>query len=185
MVKLSKRFYIVSALIVAIAIPAIMTLITQYKVVTQYEDLAILLVLCLLLYLEVVLLILVYRMWAAIQDGHARTTPGKAVGFLFIPLFSWFWAVTVLWGFAQDYNKYLERHSIKASKLPEILFLVHSLLWFAFPFSLFIIPQPFRLAIPLNFILGFIIVAKICDAVNALAEYQTLRQQDRNDSSAQ
>jgi hypothetical protein len=37
------------------------------------------------LYFVVSILILVYRMWATIQDGHARATPFSAVGLLFAP----------------------------------------------------------------------------------------------------
>src|SRR5687767_12577960 len=33
---------------------------------------------------SVLFVIVIYRMWAAIQDGHARIDPGRAVGFLFI-----------------------------------------------------------------------------------------------------
>src|ERR1700681_1097261 len=41
-----------------------------------------------LLFSGVVFSVLIYTMWAAIQDGHVRTTPGRAVGFLFIPIYS-------------------------------------------------------------------------------------------------
>ncbi len=34
---------------------------------------------------------LVYKLWDSIQDGTARTTPGKGVGFLFIPFFNFYW----------------------------------------------------------------------------------------------
>jgi len=32
--------------------------------------------------------ILLYRFWDVIQDGSPRTTPGKGIGFLFIPFFN-------------------------------------------------------------------------------------------------
>src|SRR5687767_6774080 len=59
---------------------------------------------------------LYYRAWKAIQDGHARTTPGKAVGFLLIPLFNLYWMFPALWGFSKDYNAYIERHSINVPR---------------------------------------------------------------------
>ena len=40
------------------------------------------------IYGGVVNVVLWYKAWAALQDGHARTTPGKAVGLLFIPFFT-------------------------------------------------------------------------------------------------
>lgn len=58
-----------------------------------------------------------HRMWAAIQDGHARTTPGRAVGFLFVPIFGIFWFYRVFPGFVKDYNAYLARHSLDAPHL--------------------------------------------------------------------
>ncbi len=40
--------------------------------------------------------------------GLARTTPGKAVGFLFIPFFNLYWAFQAIPGFATDCNRTLE-----------------------------------------------------------------------------
>jgi hypothetical protein len=54
--------------------------------------------------------ILVYRFWQVVQDGFARTTPGKAVGFLFIPFFNYYWFFIGFWGLAKDMNGYIERH---------------------------------------------------------------------------
>jgi hypothetical protein len=57
-------------------------------------------------YAFVVLVILIYKMWKAIPATIARTTPGKAVGFLFIPVFNLYWWFPALWGWAQDWNLY-------------------------------------------------------------------------------
>lgn len=38
--------------------------------------------------------ILHYKCWCAINKSHRATTPGKAVGFLFIPIYNLFWAYT-------------------------------------------------------------------------------------------
>lgn len=54
--------------------------------------------------------ILMYRFWQIIQDGFARTTPGKAVGFLFIPVFNFYWYFVAYLGLAKDQNKYITRH---------------------------------------------------------------------------
>lgn len=60
----------------------------------------------------VTMFVLIYKIWAAIQDGNARTTPGKAVGFLFIPFFNIYWYFQAFWGWTVDYNKYVARHGI-------------------------------------------------------------------------
>ena len=39
----------------------------------------------------VVTFILIYKMWAAIQGRGARTSAGMALGFMFIPLFNFYW----------------------------------------------------------------------------------------------
>lgn len=41
-------------------------------------------------------------------QGLARTTPGKAVGFLFIPFFNFYWAFQAVPGLATDVNRTLE-----------------------------------------------------------------------------
>ena len=79
----------------------------------------------------VVFLILTYKMWAAIQDGYARTTPGKAVGYQFIPFYDLYWLFQAYWGFAKDCSAYIDRHDgihSAASKLPVGLFLAYPVL---------------------------------------------------------
>lgn len=90
------------------------------------------------LYAVIMTLVFSYKIWQPIQDGHARMSPGKAVGFLLIPFFNLYWFFRVIGGFSQDYNAYLDRYSINASKLPQGL-----------------LPT-------------FSAIARICDAVNAL-----------------
>jgi len=113
----------------------------------------------------VLTLILLYKMWSAIQDGNARTTPGKAIGFLFIPGFSLYWIFQVWGGFPTDYNGYLERHRLR---LPQ----VRAGLYVAYPVLLVLSVVPV-----LNILTAlagvFVLIAlagKTCDAVNQLAE---------------
>jgi hypothetical protein len=57
--------------------------------------------------------ILRYRFWAVIQKGGgARTTPGLAVGLLFVPLFNFYWQFVSTHGLAQDMNAYCRRNNI-------------------------------------------------------------------------
>ncbi|GJM19295.1 MAG: hypothetical protein DHS20C14_15080 [Phycisphaeraceae bacterium] len=58
--------------------------------------------------------ILVYRWWRQIQDGFAETSPGKAVGFLFIPMFNYYWIFVAYWGLAKDLDAYTQRYGIEA-----------------------------------------------------------------------
>lgn len=56
--------------------------------------------------------ILLYRNWQLIQDGYARTTPGRAVGFLFIPFFNFYWIFEAFPGLVKDTNAYIQRHGL-------------------------------------------------------------------------
>jgi hypothetical protein len=107
--------------------------------------------------------ILIYKSWKAIQDGNARTTPGKAVGFLFIPFYNLYWIFQAWYGFAQDYNSYVERYSVTASKLNKGLFLAYCILDIcsAVPFLVYLILVPLV-------VVAIIMVNKTIDAVNAL-----------------
>jgi len=80
------------------------------------------------IYGTVVGCMLLYKAWKAIQDGQPRTTPGKAVGFLFIPFFNLYWIFMAYWGFAQDFNKYVNAKSLAVPKLSEGLFLTYPIL---------------------------------------------------------
>jgi hypothetical protein len=54
--------------------------------------------------------VLIYKLWKVVEDGYASTTPGKAVGFLFIPFFNYYWFFRAFWGLAKDLNRYIDRH---------------------------------------------------------------------------
>jgi hypothetical protein len=59
---------------------------------------------------SILMFILVYHFWKTIQDGYARTSPGKAVGFLFIPVFFYYWIFVAFFGLSQDLNAFIKRH---------------------------------------------------------------------------
>jgi hypothetical protein len=46
--------------------------------------------------------LILHRGWKAVQDGKAQTTPGKAVGFLFIPFFNLYWGFVAWYGLMQE-----------------------------------------------------------------------------------
>jgi hypothetical protein len=60
---------------------------------------------------EIVLtFILLYQFWKVIQDEQTFTTPGKAVGFLFIPFFSYYWIFRAVGSLTVEQNRFIERH---------------------------------------------------------------------------
>jgi len=118
----------------------------------------------LVIYLFVVFCMFVHKSWSSIQDGHARTDPCKALGFLFIPFFNFYWIFQAYWGFAKDYNAYTARHAINnAPELPEGLFLAYCIL-----IVLSIIPFVNFVTGIAAFIIFAVIISKVCDAVNVL-----------------
>jgi len=52
---------------------------------------------------------LLYQLWKQIPSNIARTTPGKAVGFSFIPVFNFYWWFVAFWGLCKDMNETLYR----------------------------------------------------------------------------
>jgi hypothetical protein len=58
----------------------------------------------------VIQFVLIFQLWQIVQDGFARTSPGKAVGFLFIPLFRIYWQFVAYFGLAKDLNRYIRQH---------------------------------------------------------------------------
>jgi hypothetical protein len=106
---------------------------------------------------------LTYRMWTAIQDGQARMTPGRAVGYLFIPFFNFYWVFQVIVGFASDFNAFVKRRGLTVVPLPRGLFIVFVVLG-----ALGAIPYLEILATGW-LVLGVIVIGQLCDGVNAIA----------------
>lgn len=110
-------------------------------------------------------LVVIYKMWASIRDGnHARTTPGKAIGFLFIPFFNFYWLFQVWGGFPTDYNKYIERHRLNIPSLGSGIYTAYPVL-----IVLSVIPFLNILTALGTFFVFLVIIAKTSDAVNRLA----------------
>jgi hypothetical protein len=103
---------------------------------------------------------LFYRAWKTIQDGHARTTPGKALGFSFIPVFNFYWIFVVMAGFASDFNDYLERHDLPGKPLPGWLFWIAAVCWI---FGFFTVGKPLG-----TLLLATLVVTQIIGAVKVV-----------------
>ncbi len=130
--------------------------------------------LALFIYAVVMECVLLYKAWKVIQDGYARTSPGKAVGFLFIPFFQLYWIFQAYWGFARDYNAYVGRHhdvsqgGISIPSLSPGLFLAYCILSLVAGFLSWI-PVLGALAVIITlFILFILVINSLCNAINNL-----------------
>jgi len=109
-------------------------------------------------------LFMIFKMWSAIQGEHARTSAGKAVGFLFIPFFNIYWIWVAYVGFSQDYNKYIQANNPGVTPLNVNMFMAQIILMYCS-----IIPFLGNLAMLASMIISIINIIKICDGVNALS----------------
>ena len=76
----------------------------------------------------ILFLVILYRSWKVIQDGTPRTTPGKAIGFLFIPFFNIYWLFIATVGLVKDMNKYANERGITGIKVSKKIALSHYIL---------------------------------------------------------
>lgn len=96
-------------------------------------------------------LVLAYRMWSAIQDGYAKTTPLLAALLLLVPLLNLYWVFNVFPGFAADYNRYVQRHHLDAK-----------------PISVNLVSA--AMVVPVaGFFLWWVVLGQICDGVTSLS----------------
>jgi hypothetical protein len=107
--------------------------------------------------------ILVYKMWTVIQGGQVRTTPGLAVGLLFVPCFNLFWGFQAYWGWTKDYNRYIAERNLSVPRMPEGLALTVCILTVAS-----IIPFLGSCLALINIVLLFIFMNSAINGVNAL-----------------
>jgi hypothetical protein len=171
--RLTKGFYL-GTVITAICVPLVALASVLASVISRswwsrwYMSSLILLiglVSLIALFGEFAFLVLTYRMWGAIQDGHARTRPGAAVGLLFVPFFNLYWIFQTYRGFAEDFNSFCARHSINPPLLPTSLFTAYGVLMICS-----VIPVIGWPLIVVNFFVALAMISKICDAVNSIPE---------------
>ncbi len=117
-----------------------------------------------MIYAVVIVCVLIYKIWAAIQGPTARTTPGKAVGFLFIPFYNFYWQFMAFWGWTKDYNALVQQRGLSARRAPEGLALTICILTLAA-----IIPFLGYLIALVNLILMIIFYNAAIDGANAVA----------------
>lgn len=102
-------------------------------------------------------LINIYRAWSCLAAGVPSTSPGKAIGFLFIPFFNLYWIFVAIAGLPKDWNRivssYEDLHN--APRMSEGVFLMYSIGSIIFP--------------PLSLIVIFPMMSQICNGINFFA----------------
>lgn len=113
--------------------------------------------------------IILYRHWILLQGHGARTTPGKAVGFGFIPFYCFYWWFVAYAGLAEDNNRYMESKSTQGPRLNYGLAITLCVLGIA-SCTVGLIPIPiigFILAVP-SAIIGFLFVLQQRNCILAI-----------------
>ncbi len=126
-------------------------------------------------YAFIVFVILLYKMWKIVPLPFARTSPGKAVGFLFIPIFQLYWFFPAIWGWTEDFNDFLRQKQIDSQRAPERLGLALAILWLLGGTVGTIcgfagIPAVGMLLSLLNLVLFPMFVYKVCTSLNGLPD---------------
>jgi len=170
MKNISKRFYLSSIIICNLLYFFCIGLGVYYGLIGHPENISI------IIFSSIVFIIIAFiieidmwgRAWGYIQDDHPRTTPGRAIGFLFIPFYNIYWIFQVIKGFAEDYNKYITEKGFasKIGLLPKGSF---SSLCIIRIITIFLSRTIFGLLLFfIEFIILLIVVSKVCDAINDL-----------------
>jgi len=106
--------------------------------------------------------IIIYRAWLCLKAGAPRTTPGAAVGFLFVPFYNLYWMFVAINGLPKDWNRivssYEDLHN--APRLSETTFLLFCIGSLVFP--------------PLSMIVMFPMLSQLCRGINFFAYRKNL-----------
>lgn len=126
---------------------------------------------------------------APIADGQARTSPGRALGFLFIPFYNLYWMFQVLPGWASDFNAYCARHGIRARAsmgplLAAVLIIPLPAIVSGFGAvhtsgieGAFFMSLVSTVLVTIHVIAQTWLILHVCACVNAVADHQTMPQQ--------
>lgn len=107
----------------------------------------------------IVMFYILFKMWDSIQDGVSTST-GKAIGFLFIPIFSIYWIFKAWGGFPAEYNEFIERHQLNVPRLDSQVYMLVPI--FTLLSGLLVFPV---VAVPFIFMA---VISQTSDAVNNL-----------------
>jgi hypothetical protein len=134
------------------------------------------------------------KMWGSLQDGQTPISAGKAIGFLFIPLFNYYWLFRAWGGFPKEYQNYSDRYSLNLSAPSsfafyaypafQILSIIGFMAFYSSPFVLSVgsstIPIAlgviWALSVLIQTILFLVVIAQAGKAVNNLKTVVQSRQ---------
>lgn len=106
-----------------------------------------------------------FMAWKQIQDGHQRTSPGLAVGLMFIPLFNIYWAFVSFLGLAKSINDYQVRWGTSTRPVNEGLALTACIL-----LCTIVIPVLNIFTVIVSIIIWLIVMNQIREASLAIAQ---------------
>lgn len=72
--------------------------------------------------------LILHRGWSSVQDGAAQTTPGKAVGYCFIPFFNFYWNFIAHVGLMKEFNRLADARGRPEQKVTEGFSLTYCIL---------------------------------------------------------
>ncbi|MEM1084014.1 MAG: GYF domain-containing protein [Verrucomicrobiota bacterium] len=110
-------------------------------------------------------MIYLYRAWVLLQPHTQHSTPGKAVGFLFIPFYNLYWMFVAYWRWSQEWNRLVAMNPAhpQAPRANEGLFLTYCILQIA--------AVLFGILALIPIVVVFLIMMKsVCSAVNYAAQ---------------
>lgn len=112
-----------------------------------------------------------HRLWKLLPPSMASTTPGKAVGFYFIPFFNLYWMFVTFHGLARDANRTLSSLGEKRVRCNEGLALAFSIV-IACQMSVGALTPllSFPLAIA-NYVLWILLYGNLCRAFEVIAKH--------------
>jgi hypothetical protein len=125
----------------------------------------------LVLFSAVISLFFIYKMWTALQDGRAGTSPLTAALLLLVPGFNIYWLFKVYYGFAQEYNALADRHHLNIPRLPASLYLTLSIVAVLDVVALFLsgVDIPISIIVSvLHISVSLAVVYLTCQAVNRI-----------------
>lgn len=112
--------------------------------------------------------VLLYKAWASIQDGYAKTTPGKAVGYSFIPIFNIYWMFIAIGSWPAEYNNFNQRRGHQGAYMASPgLFMTHCILQLIIGGIALLITMP-------------ILIAQMCNGINSISSGSLPRAEVRN-----
>jgi hypothetical protein len=98
-----------------------------------------------------------YRAWACLRAGAPRTTPGMAIGMLFVPFYNLYWMFVAIAGLPKEWNRIVSSYEDiqNAPRFSETTFLMYCIGSLVFA--------------PLALIMVFPMMSEICKGVNYFA----------------